>query len=92
MNWEIIIFIVVFGIFLYFGYKDDYKRDKNSFTKTIAFILGMFVYILLWSFLILKFKIDTRSFYYGHISYFIIVKLGNWGEKNLDKKFPKKVL
>ncbi len=40
--------IILFGLFLYFGYKDDYKRDPKAFVKTIATLfLGLLTFVLI---------------------------------------------
>lgn len=60
-NLSIIILSIVFFIFLYFGYKDDYKRDKRGFKGTIVGVIGtcliLFCCAMLYSFLVQPIKI-----------------------------------
>lgn len=50
---ETIIILSIFALFLYFGYKDDFKRNPNEFSRTligtiltiISTLLGIFVLI-----------------------------------------------
>ena len=44
---SIISFIVILAIFLYFGYINDYKRDKKKFTEVVFFVIGLFSILLI---------------------------------------------
>jgi hypothetical protein len=55
-----ILFFIIFMAFLYFGYRDDYRRDKNGFKRIILGILGSTI-ILLISFYVKK-EITILSF------------------------------
>ena len=40
---------ILFMVFLYFGYRDDYKRNPRSFVRTILAVpLGVFAAIFGW--------------------------------------------
>jgi amino acid transporter len=56
-----LVFALIFIAYLYFGYKDDYKRDNISFKMTVFGILGM---LLIGSFIFyigLKFEKPIRK-------------------------------
>jgi len=58
MNHSIGIFIgiILFGLFLYFGYRDDYKRDPKTFIKSFA---TLFIVLLTFIVVIQLSKMDN---------------------------------
>jgi hypothetical protein len=58
---------LIFITFLYFGYRDDYKSNKKGFKKTVFGLFGLFILILLGSFLY-SFIIEKVDAYYWNDS------------------------
>jgi len=45
-----IIPLVIFGLFLYFGYKDDYQRNKKEFIFTIFGVFAAMIAFALFNY------------------------------------------
>lgn len=63
---SILIFSVIILIYIYFGYKDDYKRDKNGFKIGCFGVIGTF--IIFYIFLIVENIIEKpiKQFFTEH--------------------------
>lgn len=42
-----IVLSILFLLFLYFGYRDDYRRDKKKFIYTVLGVFGFIIFFLL---------------------------------------------
>lgn len=75
----LIFWLVAFVAFLYFGYKDDYYRDKSRFKTTIVVIIGSII-IIFYSF---KFNTLSETFIKNKLQAYYTTQLG-W-DKDIEK-------
>ena len=41
-----IILSIIFLVFLYFGYRDDFQRDKKKFIYTVLGVFGLILFFI----------------------------------------------
>jgi hypothetical protein len=76
-------------VFLYFGYKDDYNRDKNGFMRIVITLPLVLLLAILYFYLKDAFKLDANSVFYGAYSVLLVQALFPKIAEFLNKKFPK---
>ncbi len=99
MTISYIIIAFVFSVFIYFGYKDDYKRDKNGFKTTVFRIIGTLICLLIVYIILDNTRVPFRKvlieFYPSEI--FSIKDLKKMSHKDLNetianfKAYEKKI-
>jgi hypothetical protein len=76
------LFLIIFGVFLYYGYRDDFRRDRNGSIRTVLpLLLGLILLLFFYVFLPKYFETAGWKILFS----VIITQFALW----LKKKFPK---